>query len=179
MYYIAFLRAINVGGHTVTMETLRGLFSDLGFENVRSYIQTGNVFFESPELDREKLSKKIQDHLRNNLGYEVGTIISTLPELEEILQADPFASKTLQDDTRHCVICTSSEVTGLTLPYLTKKQDVEVICVFPGALCAVLHLKDGKPGNSNTVIEKEFGVTCTTRFYHTFIKIVEAARQIS
>jgi len=45
MHYIALLRAINVGGHNVSMEKLRGLFIDLGLDNVRSYIQTGNVFF--------------------------------------------------------------------------------------------------------------------------------------
>ena len=44
--YIALLRGINVGGHTVKMERLRGLFGELGLERVRSYIQTGNVFFE-------------------------------------------------------------------------------------------------------------------------------------
>src|SRR3712207_3045843 len=52
MVYIALLGGINVGGHNVKMEHLRQLFAQLGFANVRSYIQTGNVFFETSEDDR-------------------------------------------------------------------------------------------------------------------------------
>ncbi len=57
MVYIALLGGINVGGHNVKMEHLRQLFTQLGFANVRSYIQTGNVFFETSQDDRHVLTQ--------------------------------------------------------------------------------------------------------------------------
>ena len=57
MTYTALLRAVNVGGRTVKMERLRDLFSELELGNVRSFIQSGNVFFDTPRLDREELTR--------------------------------------------------------------------------------------------------------------------------
>ncbi len=65
MKYIAFLRGINIGGHQVKMEQLRELFRKLGLTDVRSYIQSGNIFFETAETDRVRLTRKIEQHLRN------------------------------------------------------------------------------------------------------------------
>jgi uncharacterized protein (DUF1697 family) len=61
--YIALLRGINVGGHFVKMDALRSLFVPLGFENVRSYIQSGNIFFETTEQDKLRLRKTIETQL--------------------------------------------------------------------------------------------------------------------
>ena len=68
--YRAFLRAVNIGGRFVTMERLRALFAGLGFENVRSYIQSGNVFFETGESKREAIARKIEAHIARELGFE-------------------------------------------------------------------------------------------------------------
>ena len=73
MRYIALLRGINVGGHQVKMDALRGHFADLGLANVGSYIQSGNVFFDSDEADRYALQARIEDRLRAALGYAVPT----------------------------------------------------------------------------------------------------------
>src|SRR5215831_13131357 len=78
--YVALLRGINVGGHTVTMERLRELFRELGYAGVRTYIQTGNVFFESSEQDVQILRSAIERHLRAALGYEVPTCLRTVEE---------------------------------------------------------------------------------------------------
>lgn len=58
--YIALLRGVNIGGHQVKMEQLRELFRELGFSSVRSYIQTGNVFFETTDSNRAALTRKIE-----------------------------------------------------------------------------------------------------------------------
>ena len=88
--YIAFLRAINVGGHTVKMEELRGHFESLGFANVDSFIASGNIIFESPSQDTEALEKKIETHLRDALGYDVATFLRTDAEVAEIADHEPF-----------------------------------------------------------------------------------------
>ena len=62
--YIAFLRAINVGGHTVKMDVLRQLFESLGFANVETFIASGNVIFESKAGNVKALEKKIETCLQ-------------------------------------------------------------------------------------------------------------------
>ncbi len=97
--YIAFLRAINVGGHTVKMERLKKLFETLGFTNVETFIASGNVIFDSSSKNTktlktlsavEGLEKKIEAHLQKSLGYEVSTFIRSSSELVEIAGYKPF-----------------------------------------------------------------------------------------
>jgi uncharacterized protein (DUF1697 family) len=71
--YVAFLRAINVGGRTVTMERLRALFSDIGFSNVETFIASGNVIFDSKSAAPTTLEKDIERQLEASLGYSVAT----------------------------------------------------------------------------------------------------------
>ncbi len=75
--YVAFLRAINVGGHVVKMERLRGLFAELGFAKVETFIASGNVIFETRAKTAGALETKIERHLHDALGYEVTTIVRT------------------------------------------------------------------------------------------------------
>jgi uncharacterized protein (DUF1697 family) len=88
--YLAFLRAINVGGHTVKMDQLRALFTELEYANVATYIASGNVIFEAPEMRTEALEDQIERHLRRTLGYEVLTFIRTAGELAAIADYAPF-----------------------------------------------------------------------------------------
>ena len=90
--FIAFLRAINVGGHTVKMDHLRKLFEALGFSNVETFIASGNVIFESPAKNAQTLEKQIERHLRQSLGYEVATFIRSASELAAIAQYQPFTT---------------------------------------------------------------------------------------
>jgi uncharacterized protein (DUF1697 family) len=100
---IAFLRAINVGGHTVAMQTLRELFEDLGFKGVETFIASGNVIFVSQSSNTGALQKKIETHLFASLGYEVGTFIRTVPEVAAIARYQPFAESALQSAATFCV----------------------------------------------------------------------------
>lgn len=88
--YIAFLRAINVGGHTVKMDHLRRLFEALGFSNVETFIASGNVIFNSSSRSARNLETKIENHLEESLGYEVATFIRTTSELSAIADYKPF-----------------------------------------------------------------------------------------
>lgn len=95
--YFAFLRAINVGGHTVKMEQLRHMFEALGFTNVETFIASGNVIFASPSKSVKALEQKIAKHLHESLGYEVATFLRTTAELVEIAQYQPFSATELND----------------------------------------------------------------------------------
>ncbi|HJX26505.1 MAG TPA: DUF1697 domain-containing protein [Thermoanaerobaculia bacterium] len=94
--YIAFLRAINVGGHTVKMDRLRDLFAALGFSNVETFIASGNVIFEANDEGAQALEKKIEAHLRKSLGYEVATFLRSALELAAVARYQPFPAAELE-----------------------------------------------------------------------------------
>lgn len=94
--YIAFLRAINVGGHNVKMDRLRELFTALGFSNVETFIASGNVIFETKDKNAQALEKKIEGHLRRALGYEVATFLRSVPELAAVARCEPFSAAELE-----------------------------------------------------------------------------------
>ena len=87
--HIAFLRAINVGGHTVKMDQLRTLFEELGLKDVETFIASGNVIFRSPAKSAS-LETKIERHLHRALGYEVDTFIRTDGEVAAVAGYRPF-----------------------------------------------------------------------------------------
>ncbi len=91
MRYAAFLRAINVGGHTVRMEQLRKLFEGLGLGSVETFIASGNVIFESA-VGRAALETQIEGALEAALGYPVGTFLRTIPEVAAAARLPPFSS---------------------------------------------------------------------------------------
>lgn len=88
--YFAFLRAINVGGRNVRMERLRSAFAEIGFSAVETFIASGNVVFESCLTNEELLREKIECHLGQTLGYEVGTFIRSPAELNRIANHRTF-----------------------------------------------------------------------------------------
>src|SRR5215207_2717430 len=88
--YVAFLRAINVGGHIVKMDRLREIFEALPIKNVSTFIASGNVLFESAAAAIH-LEASIELQLRKHLGYPVGTFIRTIPELQKVAVHDPFS----------------------------------------------------------------------------------------
>ena len=88
--YVAFLRALNVGGHTVKMDHLRSLFEALGFERVESFIASGNIIFDAPSKDEAALEKRIEQHLQASLGYAVATFLRTPDEVAAAADFRPF-----------------------------------------------------------------------------------------
>ena len=88
--YIAFLRAINVGGHTVKMDQLRNLFQAMGYSNVETFIASGNVIFSTPGTDTAALERTIAEGLQAALGFRVDTFIRTPSELAAVAARWPF-----------------------------------------------------------------------------------------
>lgn len=97
--YIAFLRAINVGGHQVKMDQLRSLFEELGFTNVETFIASGNVIFDAKSTKSKSLESKIEKHLLKSLGYEVTTFIRSVSELAAIAKYEPFSPDDIEVET--------------------------------------------------------------------------------
>lgn len=91
--YVAFLRAINVGGHTVKMDALRALFAAMGFEDARTLIASGNVLFSSTSRSAAAVEATIERHLAEALGYEVLTFVRSCAELAAIAETLPFGAE--------------------------------------------------------------------------------------
>jgi uncharacterized protein (DUF1697 family) len=103
--FAALLRAINVGGRTVKMTELCGLFEQARLSNVRSVIASGNVLFDSRASDAAALERRIEAALRKGLGYEVKTFVRSGPELDAVVAHDPFdpADPVLESHTVHVI----------------------------------------------------------------------------
>ncbi len=95
--YVAFLRAVNVGGRVVKMDWLRSVFEDLGFSNVETFIASGNVVFETRSGAAAALEEKIEKRLGVELGYQVPVFLRTTAEVAEIAARRPFDEEAMRE----------------------------------------------------------------------------------
>ena len=92
--YVAFLRAINVGGHTIIkMTDLKKMFESCELENVQAYIQSGNVIFESDENDTTLLEKQIESQLEKDTGNKIRLFVRTIRDVQSIANKSPFTAE--------------------------------------------------------------------------------------
>jgi uncharacterized protein (DUF1697 family) len=88
--HVAFLRGINVGGNTmVSMKDLVAICTHIGFENVRTYLNSGNVIFESP-LPEADLQKELETALSEKTGKDIGVVIRSPGDLDRVMMGNPF-----------------------------------------------------------------------------------------
>lgn len=175
--YIALLRGVNVGGHTIKMDALRKHFEQLELGNVRTYIQSGNVFFEAEENDRATLTEMIESHLHAALGYDVPVCLRTISELEQVIAADPFRGLTVTSDMRLAIMFTNADIPrDLTLPLRSPKGGMEIVATTEHEAFVVWYIKDGRPPAAYE-FKDVLGKKTTTRFFHTTAKILAAAKQ--
>src|SRR5262245_26715646 len=89
--YVALLRGVNVGSRTrLSMEELRDCFDSLGFERVRTYIQSGNVVFEHRLANASSMVERLEEGIRARFGLEVRVAVRTEKELSRIIENMPF-----------------------------------------------------------------------------------------
>lgn len=177
--YIAFLRAINVGGRgIVKMADLRNSFAAAGCKNVRTYIQSGNVVFECPEETSVSVFKRIYMKLRELLASEPGILFRTFHEVDRIVKAAPF--KDFQNESGiklYVVFFSEKPVAKPKLP-ISAKEALETIALGNREAFIISRRKpSGMFGFPNDFIAKELGVMATTRNWSTVTKLVEFARQ--
>ena len=170
--YIAFLRAINVGGsHIVKMDHLRRLFEALGFSNVQTFINSGNVIFDAASKNTEALEEKIATSLQETLSYEVATFIRPTAELTKISNDHPFLDAPLQGEGLYIAFLAKSpgaEAKKKLLSFTTKIDEFH----FSGRevywLC---HKKMSESAFSGALLEKTLGMRATFRNSNTVKRI--------
>ena len=108
--YVAFLRGINVGGRKlIKMEELARICTAAGLKNVRTYIQSGNVIFDSASAKKTALTRKIESALKRALGYEVTVIVRNISDLECLVARNPFKSRASGADVMQFVVFLSAD----------------------------------------------------------------------
>jgi uncharacterized protein (DUF1697 family) len=166
--YIAFLRAINVGGHTVKMDVLRLQFELLGFSSVETFIASGNVIFESPARNTPTLEKKIERQLHAALGYEVATFIRTEAELVAIANYQPFSPATMKTAQVFAVAFLTDVLdTAAEKKLLAFTTDIDQSHVKGREMYWLSRQKQSESTFSNAKLEKILGQSTTIRGMNT------------
>ena len=170
--FIAFLRAINVGGHNVTMEKLRGFFEALGFKDVETFIASGNVIFAANSKDAGALERKIEDYLRKSLGYEVRTFLRTESELAAIAKYAPFKMQEVQSAGAFCVGLLAEPLTaGGRKSLMALRNEIDNFHVQGREVYWLCKLKQSDSKFSNVLFEKTLKVAVTFRGINTVARL--------
>jgi uncharacterized protein (DUF1697 family) len=171
--YIAFLRAINVGGHnTVKMDFLRRLFESLGFSNVETFIASGNVVFETTSGNAQALAREIEKSLREALGYEVATFIRTGAELAAVANYKPFSRPDLDGAAALNIAFLAGGLDDKSSQRLMAlRTDVDDFHVHGREIYWLCRKKQSGSKISNAVLEKAVGQKSTLRGANTVKKM--------
>jgi uncharacterized protein (DUF1697 family) len=175
--YISILRGINVSGHKmIKMDALRKLYETLGFKNVRTYIQSGNVIFESKPAKHAELEKKIAQKIRADFGFEVPVLVRTHDEMEAVIQNNPFLKKRNEDPAKLHVTFLSAAPNAAIIADIQKGswasdqfsvRDTHVYLFCPDGY--------GNTKLHTNFFESKLKLTATTRNWKTILELTRMA----
>lgn len=179
--YISLLRGINVGGHNkVPMERLRKLCEGLGFEQVKTFIQSGNVVFEAAKRSPAELSLKIEKKILAEFGFPVSVVTRTADELGKAIAANPFVKESKAEPAK---------VHIAFLPHAPKADAVKKLETLATKTEQLRHSGQeiylyyregmGRAKLTGSVIERVLGVSATARNWNTVTKLYEMAEENS
>ena len=176
--YIALLRGINVGGNKkVSMAELRQVLEDLGFEDVQTILQSGNVVFKTPPRDQGKLEEHLQSATRERLGVSIDYIVRDAKQLTAVIAVNPFPGMA-KDDPSHLVVMFMKQAIDLNAidPLQSKITGREVIKGSGTELYITYPDGIGTSKLTGQVIEKHFSVRGTARNWNTVLKLADKAQ---
>jgi uncharacterized protein (DUF1697 family) len=160
--YVAFLRGINVGGRVVKKEQLIEAFTKLGFWNIITVKQSGNVIFEASDASVEEMKGKIEGCLTATLGYEVPVFLRTILQLQALVQADPFKGQSSEGSSFLITFLTAPADFRSPLPITIPKSTAQLIKAMGTEVYSVTH-GGGEGALPNPFVEKQLKTKATTR----------------
>ena len=170
--FIVFLRGINVGGHNkIAMQDLRQMLLDLGFDNPKTYIQTGNVIIKTDLSNKLIIASKIEMSIFEYFGLNIPTLIKTAAELSLILQNCPFSEheKPISYFALLFNNATQQQVEALSSYEFSNEKFVLIDqCVY-----LFSSIGYGKTKANNNFFEKKINIRATTRNFKTLKKVLE------
>ena len=168
---VAFLRAINVGGHVVKKEQLLEAFKSAGFGDATPYKQAGNVIFEANDADLEESRVRLERKLHDSLGYGVEVFIRSIPDLRRLAGKAPRANKKVMS-TLVTFLPSSTPNPLPRLPLVIPKSTAEVVSSTGREVFSLTHVM-GEGGLPNQFLESQLKAKATTRNMNVIREIVE------
>lgn len=173
--YISLLRGINVSGQkSIKMAELAAAYQSIGFEQVRSYIQSGNVIFEAENVENSLLAKKISEKIAVQWGFEVPVMVKTKQEWQAILAENPFlAQENIDKKNLHITFLSDipSEANWQKIQHGNYSEDTYILVGKNVYLCCPKGY--GNTKLTNTFFENKLKLSATTRNWQTVEKIAE------
>jgi uncharacterized protein (DUF1697 family) len=180
--YVSMLRAVNVGGSGVLkMDALREAYESLGFADVRTLLQSGNVLFRSGLKDRERLARRIAQEIERRFDLRVEVILRTLAEVASIVDRGPVLSP--RADKSKLLVMFLSAVPGASAQDALKKwhkdkQLKELLEIRGPEIYLYYPDGSGRSKLTGAVIEGKLDTAGTARNWNTLIKLVEVGRSM-
>jgi uncharacterized protein (DUF1697 family) len=172
-HFVVFLRGINVGGHIVVKEKLKEAFTSIGFQNVSTYKQSGNIIFEARSANPQELTALIETKLQTLLGYEVAVFIRTPTQLKAIIDLEPFKNQNTEGSSFLVTLLPAAPtIFPLQLPLTIPKSTAQVISTKDTEVFSVTH-GGGEGALPNPFLESKLKVKSTTRNMNIIREIVE------
>ncbi len=169
--YAAFLRAINVGGHVVTMERLRECFAACGLKGAETFLASGNVVFES-DGKAEALERKIAARLRAELGYEVATFVRAMEEVAAVARYAAFPGVRVEKPAAVNVGFLRAPMTADGVRVLMGfRTEVDEFHVAGREIYWLCRVRQSDSEFTNARFEKAAGVRATFRGMNTVMKL--------
>lgn len=177
--YVALLRAINVGGHNmIKMAELKRMFEALGLGRVQTYIQSGNVLFESAD-EEAPLRRRIEDEIRVFFGFPVTVVLRTAGQMEQVVEACPFAADNLKEGESLYVSLLAEAPSQEGIDRLLASHSDTDECRFAGREIYILCRQGiSKSKFANNFLEQKLGVPATARNWQTMTKLVAMGKAI-
>lgn len=172
---IALLRAVNVGGRKLAMAELRALCGELGWEEVETYIQSGNLVFRASGK-AEAHEKKLEEAIEGRFGLDVPVIVRTAAQWAALVAANPFPKVAEDEPNRlHLLVSKHAPKDDAAERLMDRARAGEVVKAAGGALW--FHFPEGVGTSKLTpaVIDKAAGSPSTSRNWRTVLKLQEMA----
>jgi uncharacterized protein (DUF1697 family) len=178
--YISILRAINVRGkNIIKMDALRMMYHKLGFENVTTYLQSGNVIFTNPLEKPVILAQRITERIKSDFNLDVPVIVLTADQLKHIIDCNPFSGDPKKDPIFFQVTFLEAPPSNYDQSAITSKKDnEEEISFSDDAVYLYCPNGYGNTNLSNTMLESKLKVMATTRNWKTTNELYQIAKQI-
>ena len=175
MKHLALLRGINVSGHNmIKMDALKTSLESIGFTNVVTYIQSGNVFVETDDESAFGVGFKIKQEIFKTFGHDVPTIVIGKNDLELCFKNNPFLKEKEVDTKKLYVAFISKELQSTAINDLKISQFKPDEAVIDGNRIFIKYdVGAGKTRLDQKYIEKKLNVTATMRNWNTVTKLLE------
>jgi uncharacterized protein (DUF1697 family) len=169
--YVAFLRAINVGGRTVNKRMLQSAVASLGFTDVSTFKQTGNVIFSSDVVDAESVETQIHDAVSDMLCYDVAVFVRTVAQLQALIKANPFgAQQKAAGESFQVTFLPTYIHFPLSLPMRIPNSTADLIGSDYREIFSITR-GNGDGGKPNPFIEKTLKMQATTRNWNIILQL--------